>query len=409
MQFHEIFAGKKILICASASIAIYKILDLISTLKKSQASIKVTLTPDAQKFLTPLCFEALTHTTVLCENSESWDSQCNHIAYAKWADIILIAPASANTIAKIASGIADNVLLATILASPAKKLIAPAMNTQMLDAKQTQDNLAKLQASGYTIIPTRTSLLACDTHGDGALAENFEILSHLARAFCTSSPLGKFWQGKRVIITGGGSKEAIDSVRCISNHSSGLQASALCLGLFFYGAEVHFISSAFPTPLPQGIFCIEAQSAKEYHQALQELTKSHQESFLFMAAAIADFKPKNPVPGKIKKQDKEELWIACEKNLDILQNLQSPNLIKIGFKAESDPSSALDSAKKMLIEKQCLCVCLNILSHQNSFGALHNEMTLINSHVTKTIPLNSKFHIADKILEFVAQTLQTHP
>ena len=400
----KILHSKRILVCVSSSIAIYKALELISLLKKMQAEVRVVMSEEAKKFITPLCFEALTHTKVLHTQSESWAQEgttlCNHISYAKWADIALIAPASANTIAKLAAGISDNLLLSTLLACSAPKFLAPAMNTQMLLAPQTQNNLLHLQTLGYGIIPPRESLLACATFGDGALAEVEEILFHLTRALLTTPA----WQGKRVIITGGGSKESIDSVRCISNHSSGLQASALAVALYSLGAEVILISSIFPTPLPKAIRAIEVSDTQSYLEAIHATLEENpnDKTYLFMAAAIADFIPQDPQKGKIKKQANATLELKLAKNTDILASLDHKNLIKIGFKAESDAENAKAYAAKMLEEKNCACVCLNILTEHNTFGSTQNAMHLITKTTQTTLPLDSKLEIAFGIASFIS-------
>ncbi|WP_104697067.1 MULTISPECIES: bifunctional phosphopantothenoylcysteine decarboxylase/phosphopantothenate--cysteine ligase CoaBC [unclassified Helicobacter] len=387
---------KKILIGVSSSIAIYKILDLISMLKKLGADIRVVMTEEAKKFVTPLCFEALTHTKVLHLQSEDWSNGCNHIDYAKWADVFLIAPTTANTLAKISYGIADNLLLSTLLASKAPKLIAPAMNTQMLENPKTQENISKLRKDGFKIIATRSCLLACDTFGDGALATPKEIVFNLIREFYSHS----FYKNKRVMITGGGSKENIDLVRCISNHSSGLQASALALAFYFLGANVTFISSIFPQELPNSIQQIKVASAKEYLEAIKT-NLTEEKTYLIMSAAIADFIPKNSYNTKIKKQDQKNLTLELERNIDILESLNQKNLVKIGFKAELDKNNAIDCAKKMLETKNCACVCLNILSNHNTFGSQNNEMILFSKDKQKQIPLSSKLQVAFEIADFL--------
>lgn len=397
----DFFKNKNILVGISGSIAIYKILDLLSTLKKAQANLRVIMSEESLKFITPLCFEAITHTRVLCAQTEDWSGDCNHIGYAQWADIFLIAPATANTIAKIANGIADNILLSTILASSAPKILAPAMNTQMLLAQSTKNNIKKLQDLNFTLIPTRQSLLACDTFGDGALAETSDILLTLAKNL-SQNP---FWKDKNVIITGGGSKENIDSVRCLSNHSSGLQASALAEALDILGAKVTFISSVFPTTLSNSIIKIPVKSAEDYHQKILESAKDIP-TYLFMAAAIADFKPKTIYQGKIKKNNHTNLIVECIPNIDILKNITQKNIIKIGFKAESDEKNAKNYATSMLENKKCLCVCLNILTKDNTFGSQNNQMTLISQNKTKTLSLDTKSHIAFKIAEFIATLSQ---
>ena len=403
----KLLQDRKILIGISASVAIYKTLEIISCLKKLGAQIRVVMSEESQKFITPLCFEAITHTPVLHAKTESWNKNfdskdqipCNHISYAKWAEAILIVPATANTLAKIASGIADNLLLSTLLASNATKIIAPAMNTQMLQNPITQANLERLKILGFQIIPTRSGTLACDTTGDGALATIEDIVFSTTKELIKNS----FWKNKQVIITGGGSKENIDLVRCISNHSSGLQASAIAIALYLLGANVKFISSAFPVFLPQEIQKTSVSSTEDYFEAITKNVENQQfPTYLFMTAAIADFIPKNPRNEKIKKQNQTELIIECKKNKDILESLQYPHLYKIGFKAEFNQQTALASAQKMLDQKKCFAVCLNVLSQHNAFGSDKNTITLISSQKSKTFSLDSKINIAFNIANFIA-------
>lgn len=421
----NILQGRRILIATTASISIYKSLEIVSTLKKLGANLRVVMSEESKKFICPLSFEALTHTPVLHQESESWigdienknlDSKvnqnlqtksygishplaCNHISYAKWAELILIAPATANTIAKLAHGIADNVLLSTILASEAKRILAPSMNTQMLENQITQTNLEKLKEADFEILSTRNTLLACNTRGDGALCSIEEIIFRATRALLKKD----FWEGKSVIITGGGSREDIDSVRCLSNHSSGLQASTLAVALYSLGAKVTFISSSFPITLPEKIYKIPVKTSKDYHQALISMQNPKERQYLFMAAAIADFIPKNPINGKIKKSQAEEIILECQRSIDILSNLESKYFFKIGFKAELDSRTALQYAQEMLNKKECEVVCLNILEHHNSFGSKQNAMTLLSKSKTKNISLANKLELSFQIAEFIMQ------
>lgn len=404
----DLLKDKRILIAISASISAYKILDLVSTLKKIGAKVRVVMSEESKKFVTPLSFEALTHTPVLHSDSESWvgiisnggdneDIACNHISYAKWAEILIIAPASANTIAKIAYGIADNIMLSTILACNAKKLLAPAMNTQMLQNQATQNNLQILKDRGFQVIPTKTAYLACNTYGDGALSDVNEMIFLIARTLLTE----EFWNQVPVWISGGGSMEAIDSVRCLSNHSSGIMANSLAIALYLKGAKVKLISSAFPLLLPSEIEKIHVKSANDYSAALKNQPISSR-TYLFMAAAIADFIPNRPITGKIKKDSQDTLRIDCHRNEDILASLQHPKLIKIGFKAEYDKKNALAHSKAMLIQKKCKAVCLNILSQHNAFGSQKNAMLLISKNKQIELPLADKLDIALQIADFTA-------
>lgn len=384
--------------------------ECVSTLCKYGADVKVIMSDGALQFIQPLSFEALSHHKVLTESKQVWADKdgenANHIAYAKWADIVLIAPASANTIAKIASGIADSILLSTILASQSPKLLAPAMNTAMLHAPQTQRNLACLQDMGYTIIPPRVSTLVCGDEGDGALADNDEIIFALTKALTVKST---FWEHRAVIITGGGSKEAIDDVRYISNHSSGKQASALALALFEKGANITFISSAFPYPLPKAIKCIKVHNIESYEKAIESALNAcandAKKPFVFMAAALADYAP-NKQEGKIKKeQNGEILQLICHKTKDILACISADKAYKIGFKAELDSQNALIFAQDMLEKKQCEMVCLNIIDSQNPFGGDDNIIHLITRKQGRQILKGSKWQVAREIATYLETLL----
>ncbi|WP_163499690.1 bifunctional phosphopantothenoylcysteine decarboxylase/phosphopantothenate--cysteine ligase CoaBC [Helicobacter suis] len=393
--------GKNILLLVSGSIAVYKALDLVRIFVKMGANVRVVMSAGACKFVNPLSFEALSHFSVLIDQNERWNMQeqaANHISYAK-ADLVLLAPASANTLAKLANGLADNVLTATFLASHAPKIIAPAMNTQMLEAPATQQNLERLKSWGYTIVEPKSDLLACNTTGKGALAEAIEIIGASVRALYLDS----FWQAKRAVVTGGGSVEAIDSVRCISNISSGLQASSLALALWLKGAQVVFISSTFAL-LPKEITNIQVKSAQDYLKALKLEQDFYNPPFLFMLAAISDYKSAHVYTGKLKKQDLGFTWnLKCVQNPDILKSLEG--FYKIGFKAEQS-IQALENAKKLLEPidlggKGCKVVCLN---STQALGATDNQMVLLSQVASQITKRLSKFDLSFEILDFVRDT-----
>lgn len=412
-----IFTHQKILILISGSIAAYKILDCISQLRKYGAHIKVVMSSEACKFVQPLSFEALSGNVVLCEHNQSWSNDVNHIGYAKWADVVLIAPASANTIAKIAIGAADNVLLATLLASQAKKIIAPAMNTTMLYAPQTQENLHKLAGLGYEIIPPRAGLLACGDEGEGALANVQEIIFRLGRILHAKTR--SLWHNRAVIVTGGGSKESIDCVRYISNYSSGKQASYLAIALYMLGAQVKLIASS-ALELPLGVEYVQVQSVQDYARAINEalnarldsinaknvdsktsktrpkascrLDKAHKH-IVFMAAALADYAPRF-YNGKLKKQQVGDvLKLQCFKTPDVLDSIPAHSAFKIGFKAESDEASAQDYARDMLAKKHCDMVCLNVIGTDNPFGSEENHIQIITQNNIQAVG-GSKFDVS---------------
>ncbi|RDU72190.1 bifunctional phosphopantothenoylcysteine decarboxylase/phosphopantothenate--cysteine ligase CoaBC [Helicobacter brantae] len=391
----EFLQDKKILLCVSGGIAVYKSLELVRFFKKRGARVRVVMSEGAERFVGALSFEALSGEVVLKEGSESWsEGGANHISYASWADVCVIAPSTINTLCKFAYGIADNVMLSTLLASPSPKLIAPSANTTMYLSPQSQNALKRLQEIGVQIISPREDLLACGVKGVGAMAEVEEIGYEVARALKKN----KFWSGKEVVISGGGSSEAIDEVRCISNHSSGLQASYLALVLYLLGANVTFVTSKIPIFLPSGIRIIKAQSTQEFYEKIS--MNVSEGGYYFGVGAMSDFKPKDSQKGKIKKSQGLELEFVP--TIDILKTLQKEGLIKVGFKAEKDKQNAKSYATKMLEEKGCKYVCLNVLGEQNPFGSEQNAITLFYEGGSKEFALSNKLSLCFSLLEFIA-------
>jgi len=344
------------------------------------------MTQAAAKFISPLTFETLTRQKVLIEQNEDWSSELNHIDYAKWADIYIIAPATANTVNKAANGIADNLLLQTYLACPAPVLFAPAANTNMYMHKTTQESFKKL-----TIIEANAGLLACGDEGIGKMADPEEIYLKALRLINKDN----FWENKKVVITAGGSVEKIDDVRFVSNFSSGKMGEALAKAFYIKGADVTLISSKKHN-LSKEIKQIHVQSADEYYDAI--LNESP--DYLIMAAAIADFKPKY-TPGKLKKDSiGEQMILEMEKNIDILESLKEKNFKKVGFKAERDEKNAINYAKKALKKKNLDAICLNLLT-KNDFGSDENEIIFITENDSTLFAQNSKENIALKLVDAV--------
>lgn len=398
----RILHNKHILILVSGSIAIYKTLDLISTLKKEGAKIAVVMSENAKNFITPLSFEALSGREVLHSGSEKFlQDSPNHISYASWADIAVLAPASVNTIAKLRYGIADNLLLSTLLATKAQTIIAPSANINMIESKQNIENLAALESIGYVIAPPRVSLLACNITAKGAMAEVDELVFIIKRTLFKQS----FWSGRNVVITGGGSIEQIDMVRNISNNSSGKQASTLALAFYYLGANVKLISSRFPLKLPLDIEQVEVKSTESFYDALKV---SKRDSMLIMAAAISDYKPLKKLDSKLKKCDIGEYWdLKLEQNTDILSNVDFN--IKIGFKAESDKNIAIDNAKALLKSrnsygKGCDFVILNIIS-ENEIGGDSNEVMILHNDICHIIPKCDKASLSIKIALYLSEII----
>ncbi len=417
MKNEKLLVGKKIAIGVTGSIAIYKTLELIRLFIKSGAKVRVVMSESSKEFISPLTFEAISQNVVLTKESESWANDNNHIGLAKWADIFVIAPASANTINKIATGIADNLLLESILAFNKTLIIAPSANTNMYLNPNTQGSLKKLKVFGHIIVETQNKLLACNDVGVGALAEPLEIFYQSARELLKE----EFWENRRVVVTGGGTIERIDDVRYISNFSSGKMASALCKALYLKGCDVCLVATKKDESLPNNIYTIDVQSSKEMFEmtgktlevakkgVMSQPNINEKEApklikktpYLFMAAAVSDFVPKNRQTGKIKKEDiGDDFSLELTKNIDILKSLDKMGIKTVGFKVETDEKSALTNAKNMIQNKNIDAVCLNIISEKNSFGDDTNEIEFIDNklHSTK-LEKDTKLNISFKILE----------
>ena len=373
-----ILKDKKILIGVTGSIAIYKTLDLIRLYIKSGAVVRVLMSESAKKFINPITFEAISQNKVLDENSENWDknSDYNHIDIAKWADILVIAPASANTINKISCGIADNLLLQTVLACKKKIIIAPAANTNMIENPITIQSINNLKNLGFEVLQTQTKELACKDVGNGAMLEPIDIFHKTCKELLKTS----YWENRRVVLSGGGTVEKIDDVRYISNFSSGKMASSLATALYYLGADVSLVITRGYENIPKDIDLQIVDSSQTMFLALQDklALKSLKKSFLFMVAAISDYIPKESFSGKLKKEQLGETWsLELAKNIDILATLNKSEIYAIGFKAEMDKKEAKTNAQNMLKNKNLDAVCLNILDENNSFGSQNNNIELI--------------------------------
>mgnify|MGYP002661176142 FL=1 len=373
-----ILKDKKILIGVTGSIAIYKTLDLIRLFIKSGAVVRVLMSESAKKFINPITFEAISQNKVLDENSENWDknSDYNHIDIAKWADILVIAPASANTINKISCGIADNLLLQTVLACKKKIIIAPAANTNMIENPITIQSVNNLKNLGFEVLQTQTKELICKDVGNGAMLEPIDIFHKTCKELLKTS----YWENRRAVLSGGGTVEKIDDVRYISNFSSGKMASNLATALYYLGADVSLVITRGYENIPKDIDLQIVDSSQTMFLALQDklALKSLKKSFLFMVAAVSDYIPKQKFDGKLKKEKLGETWsLELSKNIDILATLNKSEIYSIGFKAEMDKKEAKTNAQNMLKNKNLDAVCLNILDENNSFGSQNNNIELI--------------------------------
>jgi len=407
--------GKSVLLGVTGSIAAYKACDLARRFIKAGATLHVVMTPSAERFVSALTFEALTRNPVLTETSESWSSELNHIEIGKKCDIFVIAPATANTLNKLSKGIADTILTQTALAFAGPMVVAPSANTHMLQNHYSVGSLKMLAVNDYTIVAPQYKKLACGDVGNGALAEPDEILFESARALLQED----FWKDRRVVVTGGGTREKIDEVRYLSNFSSGKMAKALCLELYLKGADVCYITTMGNEGLPQSLYTIDVEDAQEMFEytvdavrvakkgKMSTTSMNHTEAphliqkvpYLFMVAAVADFTPTFPQKGKLKKSMLGAQWqIALKQTTDILSNINKEGLKTVAFKAEMDREEGLKNAQHLLSKKKVDAVCYNLLKDATSFGGDENEITFISSKETCALGRAKKALLADKIL-----------
>ncbi|EAB5361482.1 bifunctional phosphopantothenoylcysteine decarboxylase/phosphopantothenate--cysteine ligase CoaBC [Campylobacter jejuni] len=379
---------KTILLAISGSIAFYKSYELISLFKKEGFRVKVLLSNGLLKFASKMSFEALVD-EVLCEENESWQNSNNHIAFSKDVDLVLFAPASVNSINKLAFGIADNLFIQTLIAANKPLIIAPAANTNMFHHFSTRNSLKILKENKALIIDPICKVLACKDEGVGALAEVKDIFNITKRELLKE----KFWCDKSVVITGGGTKEKIDDVRCVSNFSSGKMAKAIADAFYFLGARVKLLSSVeFDTPYELCKF----ESSKDLKELLD---KNLNHDFLIMTAAVSDFIPQS-VKGKIKKNEHlQGLNLHLSLNEDLLKICKFQGK-KIGFKMEFDSQNALENAKKSLKDKQLDMVCLNIIDQKNYFGSDQNELYFITLNNENKSTLQSKEKLAFELVKW---------
>ncbi|TLD88141.1 bifunctional phosphopantothenoylcysteine decarboxylase/phosphopantothenate--cysteine ligase CoaBC [Helicobacter sp. MIT 05-5294] len=398
----KLLNGKKIIVGVCGSVAIYKTLEVIRILQKLGASVRVVMSASAQEFIKPLLFEAISHFQVLTQESQSWGSNpCNHIELANFGDVFLIAPTSANTLNKLANGISDNVLLESFLAFDKTKILAPAANTKMLENPATQESLSILQKRGVQIVLPECKELACGVVGNGALANPLEIV------FCTLRALLQtpFWEQCEVCVSGGGSREALDSVRYLSNFSSGKMGASLALAAYCLGAKVCFVSSQIPYPLPLGIEIQRVESSNEFLESILKW-QNHKptpkkQSFLFMSAAMSDYVPIQKVRGKLKKQEIGKVWnLQLQENKDILASLEKKQKT-IGFKLESSAlETSVQNAQNALKAKNLDAVCLNtITDSSNPLESQHNQIFWIRDSFKVDLGFSDKFSLSFKILQ----------
>ena len=381
--------NKNILIGITGGIAAYKICELIRMYRKARANVRVVLTPNALNFVTKLTLQTLSNNEVYVDNFEIDEYKPEHIALTE-ADIFVIAPASANTISKLANGICDNLLLSTACAFNKPFLIVPAMNTNMWENPFIQENLLKLKQNGYHILEPDEGYLACGTNGKGRMREVEEIFE------ATDNILTGKLSGKKILITAGGTKEKIDPVRFITNASSGKMGLALADAAHQMGAEVTLISTF---NAKRNYKNIVTETASDMEKVVKENLQA--QDCVIMAAAVSDYRVKNYSEQKIKKGSEEELTLELVKNPDILKSISALNErpLVVGFCAESE--NLIENAKKKITNKGCDLLIANDISRKDiGFNSDENEIYILDKKLNiKHIEKDTKQNIAKRILE----------
>jgi len=392
-------ANKTIVLGITGSIAAYKAADLASKLTQAGAKVEIIMTESATEFITPLTLRSLTGQPVVTKMFElTSEFSIEHIALAEAADVVAIAPATANTIAKLAQGIADDMLTCTVLATKAPIIVAPAMNVNMLENPITQENLAKLKARGFVIIEPAWGRLASGKMGRGRLADVDEIIGTIQQVLGKSGDLA----GRRIVVTAGGTQEPIDPVRYIGNHSSGKMGYAMAKAARDRGAMVTLITAPTSLPEPTGIEVTPVRTTIQMKEAVAKAVAKA--DVLIMAAAVADYQPKTSAKEKIKKES-PSLTLELIRTPDILTEVKG-DFIRVGFAAESE--DLIENARQKLQKKQLnLIVANDITATDSGFGVDTNKVTLIDRDgKVESLPLLTKREVADKILDRVVEFLR---
>ncbi len=386
--------GKTIVLAVTGSIAAYKIANLASMLKKLHADVQVLMTQNATNFINPITFETLTGNKCLVDTFDrNFQFSVEHVALAKRADVVLIAPASANVIGKIAGGLADDMLTTTVMACKCRKIVSPAMNTQMFENPIVQDNLAKLRRFGYEVIQPASGYLACGDVGAGKMPEPETLLSYILKEVAFPKDLA----GKKLLITAGATREAIDPVRFITNHSSGKMGTALAKAAMLRGAEVTLVAAHMEAKAPDFVQVVKVVSARDMFEAVT--SRAPDMDIIIKAAAVSDYTPATVAEGKMKKKD-GELSIELKRTQDILKFLganKREGQFLCGFSMETD--DVLENSRKKLDSKNCDMICANSLRTAGAgFGTDTNIITLITAEGNRELPIMTKDAAAHEIL-----------
>lgn len=395
--------NKHIVLAVTGSIAAYKIANLASMLKKMDANVTVLMTRNAENFINPITFETLTGNKCLIDTFDrNFQYSVEHVALAKSADVVLVAPASANVIGKLACGIADDMLTTTVMACTCPKIVAPAMNTNMYNNPVVQDNLKKLAGYGMEVITPDTGRLACGDIGAGKMPAEDILLEYILR----SAAYDKDLSGKRVLVTAGPTRERMDPVRFISNHSTGKMGYALARICMLRGAFVTLVTGPCDLTPPLFVNTVNVESAAEMFEAVK--LHSPEQDIIIKAAAVADYRPAQTASEKLKKSD-SELCITLERTDDILRYLgenRRDGQFLCGFSMETE--NMLENSRAKLKKKNLDMIVANNLKQEGAgFGTDTNIVTLITQDDTTQLPLMSKEEVACQIIDAIQQIRQS--
>ncbi|MBR6102143.1 MAG: bifunctional phosphopantothenoylcysteine decarboxylase/phosphopantothenate--cysteine ligase CoaBC [Ruminococcus sp.] len=387
--------GKTVVLAVTGSIAAYKMANAARMLIKLGADVQVLMTRNAANFINPITFETLTNHKCLIDTFDrNFQYSVEHVALAKAADIVLIAPASANVIGKIAGGIADDMLTTTVMACPCKKLVSPAMNHNMLHNPIVEDNIKKLASYGYGIISADRGMLANGDIGDGRMPDESVLVEYVLQEIAFEKDLA----GKKILVTAGATREPIDPVRFITNHSSGKMGIALAKAAARRGAEVTLVCAHAEVEMPMFCEVVRVGSAAEMFEAVT--VRAPQQDIIIKAAAVSDYTPVTVADSKLKKKD-GELNIQLCRTKDILKTLgqnKGEGQLLCGFSMETD--NVLENSRRKLESKNCDMICANSIRTEGAgFGVDTNILTLITAGAVEELPIMSKDEAAHKVLD----------
>lgn len=389
--------GKTVVLGVTGSIAAYKIANLARMLVKQHCEVHVLMTQNATNFINPITFETLTkHKCLIDTFDRNFEFSVEHVALAKAADVVMIAPASANVIGKIANGIADDMLTTTVMACPCKKIVSPAMNHNMFHNPIVQDNIKKLKHYGYEIVEPAHGMLANGDMGDGRMPDEELLFEYIVKEIAFEKDM----TGKKVLVTAGATVEAIDPVRFITNHSSGKMGFALAKNAMLRGADVTLVMGKCDSEPPMFVNTVKVQSAKDMYDAVIERADSM--DIIVKAAAVADYRPKNVSSEKVKKQD-GNMSIELERTDDILKTLgerKKDGQFICGFSMETE--NMIENSRKKLEKKNCDMIVANNLKQDGAgFGGNTNIVTLITKDDEVQLEKMTKDEVAEKIFDFI--------